>query len=521
MTRVTTFVRAAIVLCLPWLLLLLVLACLRPMAIPDEGRYGEVGRWMWMSGDWLAPRLDGIPFFHKPPLLYWLESVSVGVLGTHVWSVRLVPMLHAALMGIGLYTVTRLWVGDTLARRATLMLASSLAFLVGGQYVNHDMLVACWISLAILCFGWSFASGETPHAGWARAGFIACALGILSKGLIGPALPGLVLLLWLAWTRQWTKILRLPWLSGLALFALIAVPWFVLAERHYPGMLSYLFGTHQFGRFTATTFNNARPWWFYGVAVVVLWGMWLPWVLWSGWQSVRGQSVRVDAGPLVSTTPQQWSQLRSLAWIWVVAILGFFSIPNSKLLGYALPVVPALALLSALGWGSMSGWRFQRWLWRGLLGLGALLAVVANHQAGQFIDKFSSRDVAAALACRAGPQVPLYVLGGYPYDLPFLAGRQAPLGVMQDWAAIQGQVGDEWRGELLDGARFDAAAAHVLVPLDRLPSLAAAPGNWLVVAHTALPELAVSLQAFERSVEGRNWSLYRSAGTPMTTGCTP
>jgi hypothetical protein len=191
------------------------------------------------------------------------------------------------------------------------------------------------------------------------------------------------------------------------------------------------------------------------------------------------------------------------------------------LLGYALPVVPALALLSALGWGGMSGWRFQRWLWRGLLGLGALLAVVANHQAGQFIDKFSSRDVAVALACRAGPQVPLYVLGGYPYDLPFLAGRQAPLGVMQDWAAIQGQVGDEWRGELLDGTRFDASAAHVLVPLDRLSSLAAAPGNWLVVAHTALPELAVSLQAFERSVEGRNWSLYRSAGTPMTSGCTP
>jgi 4-amino-4-deoxy-L-arabinose transferase-like glycosyltransferase len=58
-----------------WLLpaLLLVLATLRPLALPDEGRYAEVGRWMWMTGDWLTPRLDGIPFFHKPPLLYWLE----------------------------------------------------------------------------------------------------------------------------------------------------------------------------------------------------------------------------------------------------------------------------------------------------------------------------------------------------------------------------------------------------------------------------------------------------------------
>jgi hypothetical protein len=163
----------------------------------------------------------------------------------------------------------------------------------------------------------------------------------------------------------------------------------------------------------------------------------------------------------------------------------------------------------------------QRWLWRGLLTLGVVLAVLANHWAGEFIDRFSSRDTAAALACRAGPADPVYVLGGYPYDLPFLAERQAPLRVLQDWAALQGKVGDEWRSELLDGVRFDADAARVLVELNTLPALATQPGQWLVVAHTALPELATSLQAFERSFQGRNWSLYRSAGTSMKPGCTP
>jgi 4-amino-4-deoxy-L-arabinose transferase-like glycosyltransferase len=521
MTRFVSFVRAAWWLCLPWLLLVLVLAVVRPMAIPDEGRYGEIGRWMWLSGDWLAPRLNGIPFFHKPPLLYWLEAVSVGVFGAQVWSVRLVPMLHAALMLIGLYTVTRNWAGEVVARRAALMLGSSLAFLVGGQYVNHDMVVACWISLAILCFGWSFASGEVPHAGWARAGFVACALGILSKGLIGLALPGLVLLLWIGWTRQWRKIVRLPWLSGLALFALITVPWFVLAERQYPGMLSYLFGTHQFGRFTATTFNNARPWWFYGVAVVVLWGVWLPWALVAWWQAWRREPLQLALNEGLGEAAAQGAQLRDLAWIWVLAILGFFSIPNSKLLGYALPVVPALAVLSSLGWSCLQGWRAERWLWRGLLALGVVLAVWVNHFAGQFIDKFSSRDAAQALACHAGPADPVYVLGGYPYDLPFLTQRQAPLRVLQDWAALEGKVGDEWRSELLDGVRFDAQAARVLVALDKLPALAAEPGQWLVVAHTALPSLATALVPFELSFEGRNWSLYRSVGTSMKSVCSP
>lgn len=221
------------------------------------------------------------------------------------------------------------------------------------------------------------------------------------------------------------------------------------------------------------------------------------------------------------SSTEQATKLRSLAWIWVVAILGFFSIPNSKLLGYALPVVPALAVLSALGWSSMQGWRWQRWLWRGLLVLGVVLAVGANHVAGQFIDKFSSRDVAAALACRAGPADPVSVLGGYPYDLPFLSRRSAPMQVMQDWAGLQGKLGDEWRSELLDGARFDAQAAAVLVPLSTLPTLAAVPGQWLVVAHTALPELAPTLGAFERRVEGRNWSLYRSPGTSEQANCSP
>ena len=63
-------------------MLLLVLAAFRPLAVPDEGRYGEIGRWMLQSGDWLTPRLNGIPFFHKPPYLYWLEALSLATFGS-------------------------------------------------------------------------------------------------------------------------------------------------------------------------------------------------------------------------------------------------------------------------------------------------------------------------------------------------------------------------------------------------------------------------------------------------------
>ena len=85
-----------------WLGLLL-LAGLRPLAVPDEGRYGEIGRWMLVSGDWLTPRLNGIPFFHKPPYLHWLESISLATFGVNELALRLVPALHVGMMLVALY----------------------------------------------------------------------------------------------------------------------------------------------------------------------------------------------------------------------------------------------------------------------------------------------------------------------------------------------------------------------------------------------------------------------------------
>lgn len=121
-------------------LALLVLASLRPFAVPDEGRYGEIGRWMWVSGDWLTPRLNGVPFFHKPPYLYWLEGLSVAVFGVSELALRLVPALHAGLMLSALYLAARRISTEVIARRAALMLGSSLGF----WWVASTSTMTCW-----------------------------------------------------------------------------------------------------------------------------------------------------------------------------------------------------------------------------------------------------------------------------------------------------------------------------------------------------------------------------------------
>jgi 4-amino-4-deoxy-L-arabinose transferase-like glycosyltransferase len=496
--------------------LLLVLAAVRPLAVPDEGRYGGIGLWMLQSGDWLTPRLNGIAFFHKPPYLYWLEAMSLATFGVHPWALRLVPALHAGLMLLALYLSARRLATEVIARRAVLMLGSSLAFLVGGQYVNHDMLVAAWIGVAIWCFAFAFmdSDADRPHAGLARLGFLACAFGVLSKGLIGFALPGLVLLIWLLWTRQLRKILYLPWISGLLLFTLIAVPWFVLASQRFPGMLAYLFGTQHFARYTASTFNNPRPWWFYLVCLVALL---FPWVFFAIYQGIQQALARIVKTP---RAPQPGGPWVSLCWIWLVAIIGFFSIPVSKIIGYALPVMPALALLAALGWERSLGQRqFAGKLFAVLCLLSLGLAVTLNIAATRFTDKLGSHDVAAVLACQARPADEVYVVEDFPHDLLFYTQSPKPLIVVQDWTELRQSAGDNWRREMFEGADFDQNAALVLQTPQVLAAAAARPGNWLLEPRETPARQA--RPGWNKVAEGGAWRLYESAGGSAAEGPEP
>ena len=483
--------------------ILLVLAALRPLAVPDEGRYGEIGRWMLHSGDWLTPRLNGIPFFHKPPYLYWLEAASLAVFGVNAWATRVAPALHAALMLLAMYAAVRRFATEALARRAVWMLGSSLTFLLGGQYVNHDMLVAAWIGVAIWCFALAFMHGDKPDAALARWGFVACALGLLSKGLIGVALPGLVLLIWLVWTRQLKKIVYLPWLSGLALFAVITLPWFWYTEQQFPGMLDYMFGKHQVSRFSTTIFNNARPWWFYAPCLVALL---FPWLFFVPNQAFS-QAGR--ARPAINFIANAWP---ALCWIWVLAIIGFFSIPSSKIIGYAFPVMAPLAVLAAMGWDDAMmrlarfglARRTQQKLFASLCALSIGIAIAGNTAAARYIENYSAQDVAQALqAAGAQPSDTIYLLGDYAYDLPFYRQASTPMIVIQDWPALRRSASDDWQHELLDGTDFEASSGAVL----QGPEMLVQPGMktpiWVVSSHDT------PVTGFVRIFKGSDWSLYR------------
>jgi hypothetical protein len=364
------------------------------------------------------------------------------------------------------------------------------------------MLVASLIATAIWCFALSLQAGEQPNANWMRAGFVACALAVLTKGLIGFALPGLVMGIWVIATRRWHQLPKLPWLSGLGLFVLVAAPWFVLAGWRYPELWSYMFGNQQFTRFTGTGFNNQQPWWFYLAALLVLL---FPWPLFVFWRRRRGAE---------SSTDTMTKQTLLLCCIWLMAILVFFTIPRSKLIGYILPVMPPLALLAAVGWERAMAHRqyasrvFVTVVVAMLLVSSAFTVYYATYQRSNQ----SNGTVANALACRAAPGETIYVQARFPYDLPFIAQTTQPLAMVQDWPQLRGNVGDNWQRELMDAGDFEPArAAQILVTRDALAEAATQPRRWLLTPAPQKTDNPTPPSGWRPVYTDTRWVLWQSA----------
>ncbi|MQM32570.1 MAG: glycosyl transferase, partial [Candidatus Accumulibacter phosphatis] len=184
------------------------LAGTRSLMLPDEGRYIGVAWAMLNSGDWLTPTLDGLPYFHKPPLFYWLTGLSLKLFGVNDWAGRLASVFGALVAVGGLFFFVRRYAGQRLATLAVAVLVTQPMFFAGAQYANLDMLVAGMISASIVCGASAILrldSGQSYRPALAAA-YVFAALGVLAKGLIGIVLPGAILLAWLLLRKRYRLI---------------------------------------------------------------------------------------------------------------------------------------------------------------------------------------------------------------------------------------------------------------------------------------------------------------------------
>ncbi len=494
-----------------------------PLLLPDEGRYVGVAWHMLVSGDYLTPRLDGMPFFHKPPLFYWLTAASLAVFGDNAWAGRLCSVLAATAMVTVFYVFLRRYARISAARRAVLILAVQPFLFGAAHYANLDMLVAALMSLTVMAGADAVFRREQQrpdHAALLAMHALAAA-GFMAKGLIGVVLPGGVLFFWLLGRRRYRVIGRLLWWPGILLFAVLILPWMWAMQARYPGFFDYYIIYQHFERFLEKGFNNPHPFWFY---VPVVLGLTLPWSiqLWR-WLYLHGPLQTAFVPPARRMEQVDRRVLRGLMLSWLAVVLVFFSMPASKLVGYVIAVLPPLA------WFIQETFEQRQeetapGVTRSLV-RHALIAVAICGVAVVALLVFpqrTSKPLAQMLAQSAAPGDRLVMFNQFAYDVPMYAGWKGPVVVVTNWDDPGLMQGDDWRRELADAARFapDIGTEVLWLPQRLQASLCdpAHPATWLMAWLDEADRLP-ALAGRAPDAQSRKMGLWRIPAGERVSGC--
>ena len=351
-----------------WGLLIATALATRPLLPVDETRYVAAAWEMWLRSDFLVPHLNGAPYSHKPPLLFWSIHAGWSLFGVNEWWPRLVSPLAGLAAIFATRCVARLlWPGRAdIAAIVPWLLLGGFFWSLFTTVTMFDMWNALLAAAGV--GGIVMAVRGRRLAGFAALG-LAIGLGVLAKGpvILLYTLPVALAVHW------WAPAAYRPnlhyWFAGLAagigLGAAIARAWALPAAS--AGGEAYgnaIFWGQTAGR-VEDSFAHGRPWWWY---LPLLPAMLLPWAVWPPlWRGGIAWPGRFD-----------W-QIR-LAIVWFLPAFVAFSLISGKQPHYMIPLLPPLALMAAhrladVRWIGDHDGRFPGLVWILLGGVLSLLPI--------------------------------------------------------------------------------------------------------------------------------------------------
>ncbi len=306
-----------------------------PITDPVESNYALTAKEMVLSADWVSPRIYGNVWFDKPIFFYWLTALSFQLFGFSEWAARLAPALFAAVGVVLLYW----FVSKTNTRRAALLamviMGTSFEYISLAKLVITDMVFFVFNCAALGFFYLGYVKMDGTKR-WYLAAYVSMALAVLTKGPIGVLLPTLVMLLVILLQRNWKELKKMYLLTGVLLFAIVALPWYAaMYTLHGMEFINNFFGVHNYLRATVSEHPKDNVSYYY-LAVFVL--SMMPWSALAVKALIQGyKDLRSRKSPLLL-----------FLFLWIAVYFGFYSLMATKYLTYTFPILFPVAILTAI-----------------------------------------------------------------------------------------------------------------------------------------------------------------------------
>lgn len=407
-----------------------------PLLGPDEPRYAQVAREMFLRGDWVTPTLGGHNWFEKPALLYWLQITFFSIFGVSEFAAR----LGSALFGLG--TVAALWIlgrrfniqstkdtdasdqgspksdpaknsvlsfpsvaGPAFANILFLVAASSLGLLVFARGASFDIIVTFPLTAAMVGYfvhDHDYRNGKAGFPLGLVAFYFFIGLAVLAKGLIGILFPFAIVTFYHVLSRRMPSrsfIVSVFW--GIPISAAIVATWYLpMYLRNGWEFIDEFIIQHHFQRFTSNKYQHPQPFHFFWWVLPLMTFPWIPFFFGGIWRSIK---TLIHDVKQPTTTPNSSSPLLLYSIAWLLVPLVFFSFSGSKLPGYILPALPPAIIISAFFAWQLAA---KKAIWRRLIpavGVAMLLVVFLTlaFALPRFADRDSVRTLIAAADARA------------------------------------------------------------------------------------------------------------------------
>jgi 4-amino-4-deoxy-L-arabinose transferase-like glycosyltransferase len=383
-----------------WLLLYGSFTLFRPPLLDDaDSVHAEVAREMVEQHDWITLHADGIRYLEKAPLMYWSMAASFTVFGPEDWAARLPLAFYALALFLTIYWSGPRFFNSSIAGfYAALILLTSFGIFIYTHIILPDVIVCLWLSVAMLLF-WISLQHQHPSRATAWGFAAACALNVLTKGLIGIVFPLGIVFIFLLLNRNLGHLRRWHPFSSLVVFLAIAVPWHIAAgianpsQGHptgatpTPGNVHGFFWFYFINEQVLRYLNRRVPRDYDTVPLLLFWGLLAVWLMpWIAFVFRAIVPVRMRSSLRRVRLPRH-DQAWNLLGIWAAFVMVFFSF-STRQEYYALPALPPIALMIG-GWlgreekssarapGRIAGRRIAIVLFL----LGAMVAILAAYLA--------------------------------------------------------------------------------------------------------------------------------------------